>query len=221
MPIRPSAPPRRSFLQRLGATAAALTLGALPRTGVAQREGTDPDADAWLARITGKHRQLFDCASPAGGFGVAYALNYMDAYNRVHALPDRDVTAVVVFRHLAALLALNDAMWAKYALGAAHAITDPATSQPATRNVFRDAVPGRDRATTYERLIADRGLIVTACHQALEGLAGAAAARTGAKADDVAREWLANVIPGVIVVPSGVYAVNRAQEKGCTYCFGG
>jgi intracellular sulfur oxidation DsrE/DsrF family protein len=25
----------------------------------------------------------------------------------------------------------------------------------------------------------------------------------------------------VLVVPSGVIAVNRAQEKGCAYCFAG
>ena len=26
---------------------------------------------------------------------------------------------------------------------------------------------------------------------------------------------------GVNVVPSGVFAVNRAQKKGCTYCYAG
>ena len=34
-------------------------------------------------------------------------------------------------------------------------------------------------------------------------------------------EWTANLLPGVTLVPSGVLAVNRAQEKGCTYCNGG
>jgi intracellular sulfur oxidation DsrE/DsrF family protein len=27
----------------------------------------------------------------------------------------------------------------------------------------------------------------------------------------------ANLIPGVILQPSGVYAAHRAQEAGCTY----
>jgi hypothetical protein len=30
-----------------------------------------------------------------------------------------------------------------------------------------------------------------------------------------------NVIPGVTIIPSGTWGVNRAQEVGCTYCAGG
>jgi len=29
------------------------------------------------------------------------------------------------------------------------------------------------------------------------------------------------LFPGIQVVPSGVMAVGRAQEHGCTYCFAG
>jgi hypothetical protein len=35
------------------------------------------------------------------------------------------------------------------------------------------------------------------------------------------KEWVAALQPGVTLVPIGVLAVNRAQEKGCTYCYGG
>ena len=34
-------------------------------------------------------------------------------------------------------------------------------------------------------------------------------------------EWVAGVFPGIQIVPSGVWAVNRAQEHGCTYCYAG
>jgi intracellular sulfur oxidation DsrE/DsrF family protein len=37
----------------------------------------------------------------------------------------------------------------------------------------------------------------------------------------VKADWVAGLIPGVQVVPSGVLAVARAQEKGCAYCFAG
>ena len=30
-----------------------------------------------------------------------------------------------------------------------------------------------------------------------------------------------NLLPGMAIVPSGVLAVNRAQEHGCTYCYAG
>jgi intracellular sulfur oxidation DsrE/DsrF family protein len=29
------------------------------------------------------------------------------------------------------------------------------------------------------------------------------------------------LLPGVHLAASGVYAVNRAQQAGCTYCFAG
>ena len=47
--------------------------------------------------------------------------------------------------------------------------------------------------------------------QAQKHLAG-----LGIKAD-----WIANVLPGYTVVPSGVVAVNGAQSKGCSYCYAG
>jgi intracellular sulfur oxidation DsrE/DsrF family protein len=37
----------------------------------------------------------------------------------------------------------------------------------------------------------------------------------------VKKDWLAAVLPGVQLVPSGVLAVNGAQSKGCSYCFAG
>jgi hypothetical protein len=38
---------------------------------------------------------------------------------------------------------------------------------------------------------------------------------------EVKKEWLAGVLPNVQVMPSGVWAVGRAQEHGCAYCFAG
>jgi intracellular sulfur oxidation DsrE/DsrF family protein len=41
------------------------------------------------------------------------------------------------------------------------------------------------------------------------------------EAADVKKEWLTGLLPGVMVVPSGVWAVGRAQEHKCSYCFVG
>jgi hypothetical protein len=41
------------------------------------------------------------------------------------------------------------------------------------------------------------------------------------KAEDVKKDWVAGLLPGVVRLPSGVWAVNRAQEAGFTYCFAG
>jgi intracellular sulfur oxidation DsrE/DsrF family protein len=40
-------------------------------------------------------------------------------------------------------------------------------------------------------------------------------------AAEVQKDWLAGVLPGIQVVPSGVWAIGRAQEHGCAYCFAG
>jgi hypothetical protein len=34
----------------------------------------------------------------------------------------------------------------------------------------------------------------------------------------VKKEFLDNLIPGIPAMPSGVWAVGRAQEHGCGYC---
>jgi len=41
------------------------------------------------------------------------------------------------------------------------------------------------------------------------------------KAEDVKKDWVANLLPGIQVVPSGVWAVGRAQEHKCAYVFAG
>jgi intracellular sulfur oxidation DsrE/DsrF family protein len=38
---------------------------------------------------------------------------------------------------------------------------------------------------------------------------------------EVIKEWKAGLLPGIQIVPSGVWAIGRAQEHGCKYCFAG
>jgi hypothetical protein len=39
------------------------------------------------------------------------------------------------------------------------------------------------------------------------------------KPEDVKADWMKGLLPGIHVVPSGVWALGRAQEHGCGYCF--
>jgi hypothetical protein len=126
---------------------------------------------------------------------------------------------VVVYRHIATPLTLNDAMWQKYHIGEVLGINDPATNAPALRNIYRAQVPGRP-GTTYEQIMTTRPVIMAACDMAIKTLSGMAAAKAAVTGDRAAAEWTANLLPGVVLVPSGVYARGRAQT-GCTYCNGG
>lgn len=221
MPTATFSTPRRHFLSGIAATAAALAIGRWSPAAAASL--ADPSVgldDSWLERITGKHKQVFDCVSANDGFGAAFALNYIDSYKAAHQLSDKDVTAVVTFRHMAMPLAVSDAIWQKYHVGEALGIKDPKTNAPATRNPYRDAIMMRP-GLTYERMMADRGVIITVCNMALGALSGMTAAKAGVTPDEAKKEWTEGLLPGVVLVPSGVYAVNRAQEAGCTYCYAG
>jgi hypothetical protein len=47
------------------------------------------------------------------------------------------------------------------------------------------------------------------------------AKNAGVSKDAAKEEWTAKLVPGMILVPVGVMAVNLAQERGCSYCYGG
>ena len=210
---------RRTFLRTLAASAAALGIPLSDAAAaIAEPEPEPPMSDAWLDEIKGKHRQIFDAVSANEGWAAVFATTLMDSYNWQN-IKDAAVTPVIVFRHMGMPLTLNDAMWDKYKIGEFLKINDPKTNAPATRNIFQDNVvmhPG----LTYEGLIK-RGAVVVACNVALTVFSGMTAQQAGVPADEAKKEWTANLLKGVHLAPSGVYAVNRAQERGCTYCYAG
>jgi len=90
------------------------------------------------------------------------------------------------------------------------------------RNFFTNSsagdimIPGANGST-----MLGNGHVVVVCDVALSVLSAMAAKAAGLSVtpEDAHKEWRANLIPGVMPVPSGVLAVHRAQEKGkCTYC---
>jgi len=217
-----SGTPRRGFLGSIAVGAAGLVLG---RWSSASGEvlGSAESAligDEWVGRIKGKYKQVFDVASVGDGFGAAFPLNFIDSTKEATKAADADITGVAVFRHMAMPMMLNDATWAKYHIGAVINVKDPKTGAPATRNIFRDNIPLRP-GLTFEQEMTKNGVIFVACNLALTVLSGMAAANAKVTADQAKKDWTAGLIPGVNLAASGVYAVNRAQQAGCTYCFGG
>ena len=55
------------------------------------------------------------------------------------------------------------------------------------------------------------------CDAALTVYSGAMAGMMNMDAAALKKEWVAGLVPGVQVVPSGVWACGRAQEHGCGY----
>lgn len=220
--------PRRGFLQRLAAASVAFGLGgAIPSPLHAEglrsaKAGGSPGPEEWLSGVNGKHRQVLDAVSVNEGMSLVWSMVFLNTHNQTGGLADSDLSAVTVLRHHAIPIAFADSIWARYKLGEALGIKDPATSGPAVRNPYFHP---REGALMLPGMAVDklleRGVIFGACNLATTILSGMRAEAVGVPKDEALKEWKAAVIPGFTLVPSGIWAVNQAQEKRCTYAYAG
>lgn len=222
MPDSKLFPPRREFLGGLAATAAAIGLGEFMAQAQAAEPATGSEFQSWLDGIPGKHRQVFDAPAPNSGFALIWSHVFLMTGAQAYGVPESNLGVVIVLRHSAIPLAFQDGVWDKYHLGEFFKIDDPATKAPAMRNPFAHIKPGDMPLpeAALEKLIA-RGVRVGACAMAIHYQSMRVAQIAGVPHEAVKKEWLAGLIPGIQVVPSGVLAVNGAQSRGCTYCFAG
>ncbi len=223
MPLNSLISGRRGFFASIATGAAALVVGCQSKVNtetVSSADAASPTSDEWVAKITGKHKQVFDSVMPANGWGPAFALNYLDTTGEARKLTDKDLSAVVVMRHFAMPLVVKDEIWEKYEIGNLIGVNDPKTNAPAKRNIFYNNVPLRP-GLTYEKMITDRGVIIVACNLALKVVSGMAAEKVGLPKDEATKDFQNGLFKGVFLSPSGVHAVNLAQEAGCSYCYAG
>lgn len=204
--------PRRSFFGRVAAVSA---LGLFGFATAATRAQADPsDGPDWPGTLKGRHRQVFDIYDINDGFPLGFTSNFLT--------PNESATAVMIFRHKGLPYAVGSAIWEKYKIGESFKILDPETKAPAVQNPWFEPKPGvlRNPDMALDHLIA-KGTVMGACGVALRGQSRQLAANAGVTAEEALKEWSAHLIPGVKVLPSGTWGVNRAQEAGCTYCAGG
>ena len=244
-PDRPSVPaitpPRRGFLGQLIGGAAAVLAGtvasrplfAQPAFARATRSRAAPADTAaatphsawdmsWVDRITTAHREVFDAPAIAEGTAFNQARMYLAGFHDVYGTSDADVNAVVVVRHKGIPMVLDDPLWARYDfIGKDAKLKDPATGHDATRNPFLHAKPDDAHAYVWADggldALLGRGVIVLACNMALMGFAGIIAKRTKQDVDTVRDELRHGLVPGVTLMPSGIFGVTRAEEAGCHY----
>ena len=221
----PSHPDNRRDFLALAATTAAAGLGAMlplrPAAAAEPAPGLASAVTKWLDSIPGKYRQVVDWPEENHGMGLAYTFAYLRSAPEGWGVPESEIGAVLVIRHNAIPMALNDSVWAKYKLGEAFEITDPTTSAPAVRNPYFTAplaLPFPEMALSA--LIA-RGVSVAACGLAMAFRSGRIAEKMGLDPEVVKQEWMAAVHPGITVMPSGVFACHAASTRGCTYLFAG
>ncbi len=222
--VKPSKP-RRWFLGGAAATAAAFGFVKVASNASAARpasNGAGTDFQKWLDGIKGQYRQMYDMPEPNNGFGLIWSHVYLLTGAQGYGVSESELGVVVVLRHTAIPIAFNDAAWAKYSLGEFFKINYPATKAAATRNPFANIRPGDlpVAEAALDKLVA-RGVMFAVCNTAITVRSGIVAKQMGLRAEDVKKDWIESVLPGVQVVPSGVVAVNGAQARGCSYCFAG
>ena len=215
---------RRTFIGRV-TTAAGAILAALGAGSAVRAYGTAPSAsgwqparhpqDDWYEETPAKHRMFIDTTTATGLMsGMAFTRNFLDANQSAYGLADADSAAIVCLRHHSTSFAFSDAMWAKYAasLSERSDYTDPESGLAPTVNTYeREGAQG----VTLSKL-AKRGVRYAVCSMATKRIAASIADKTGAKADAVFTELTQHLVPGCHMVPAGIVAVNRSQERGYT-----
>ena len=115
---------RRDFLARAASAslfaAIPLDLSLLPhgdeRSPATTRAISDTDL-SWVNRLRGKSRAVFDSPSVSEGGALFRAALWRNQINEVFGTPREDVTPVVVFRHEAIPLVMDDAFWDHLGIG--------------------------------------------------------------------------------------------------------
>lgn len=218
---------RREFIERLGATA---MLGALPVTAFSPLLGAGgavtPSAAGWDFSWTNalkgkKHKALFDCAEIESGYGVWRVSIWESQYQEALGAKAVDIKTVLVLRHNAVVLAFQQDLWDKAGIGAAQSVTHPVTMQSTDRNpallsASRNEVPEMFDAFALPKFIG-RGGIVLACNVALQFFARSLAQKSGITVEEATKRSVDALVPGVVLMPSGVLACVKAQEEGCHY----
>jgi intracellular sulfur oxidation DsrE/DsrF family protein len=221
---------RRDFLGTVATGAAAVGLSALfaPFAATAEKSFKEQadDADTWFSKIKGKHRIVFDVTRPNGSFPFAWPRVFLMT-NQATGTPEKESNVVVILRHDGIPYAFEDRVWAKYKFGEVFKANDPLTKAPATRNPFWQPKPGDFKVPGIGNVdiginqLQDSGVMFCVCDVALTVSSNLVAQELKQDAAEVKKDWLSGLLPSIQVVPSGVWAVGRAQEHGCAYCYAG
>jgi intracellular sulfur oxidation DsrE/DsrF family protein len=162
--------------------------------------------DDWFDEIPGKHRLVFDTTEANGlSSALLYSSNFYIANQAGYGLQNSDLAVVIVLRHFSTPFAYNDAIWSKYGTTISGFIN-----------------PGKEAAKSNAHLrqmtgAAGRGTHFAVCGMATSAIAGMIARANNSTSDEIVKEISENLLPNSHVVPAGIVAVGRAQERGYAF----
>lgn len=182
--------------------------------------------NSWFDTVRSfRHKAVFEQAGLEVAGAHSMALRWIIGMRDAQIAKPGDFHAVIVLRVQAVPLILTDAMWEKYGIGEALKLkalddTIQKTNPLAARRPRNGRTPPPNdpmRPSPNIPWFTANGHTTLACNMAFTSFAWETATRVNAERDAIVEEFRANLLPGVILQPNGVYATLRAQEAGCTH----
>ena len=217
---------RRNFLGTLALGAAASSLSAFANPLQASMPKFDKKtlsaAENWFDNIKGTHRIVYDVSTPHDGFPVIWNWAFYLTNNQTGSADD-DITAMTVLRHTGIPFAYENRIWEKYKLGEVFGVTDNSTQAPSLRNLYYEPQEGDFPLPPIQGIkdMQARGAMFCVCDLATKVFSSHVAEASGLDATEVYNDWVSGILPDIQLVPSGVWALGRAQQHGCGYIFAG
>lgn len=219
---------RRGFIGNIATGAAAIGLATF--TGSLQPLKASPlfstadlsDAEDVFRNLKGKHRIVYDVPKAVGLFPFAWSRVFL-LTNMATGTPEKDNNVVVVLRHSGIPYAFEDRLWEKYNF--AEFFNVQTNQKPLTRNPFWKPAKGTYKLPGFGEVaigineLQESGVQFVVCNAAITVNSAAYAEKFNMDPATVKKDWESGLLPGVTVVPSGVWALGRAQENKCAYVF--
>jgi len=223
---------RRSFVGAVAAGFAVLATSPAPAEAERIYHTSDWKMEDFNQLCKQKYevKQIFDATAVDDGSIFGHINNSLNGLQFGFGIPEKEIKIVAANRGPATVMNFNDFIWDKYKIGERAKVEDPKTKQPALRNIFYPSDfgnPAKYTATDPNdeksfamdssiQALQARGVQLLACHMAIT--AGAGGIKEHLKltqsVETIVQEIQANLLPGVIVVPSMVSAIPMLQSRG-------
>lgn len=226
---------RRSFVSSAaaGMTALGLFSGSIP---VAEGQLVWK-ASEWkladfhkLVNHPARIKQAYDVAQIGEGKFLNNIKNSLNGLQFGFDIPKDQIKIVAAMHGPANMLNYDDYVWKKYGIGEWLNVKDPATGEPAERNLFHPAANRAangtggsdldDENSIYQKKsiqdLQSRGVQFLSCHTATEEQARVLVHRNklSQSPEEIVEDMLAHTVPGVLVVASMVGAIAILQAEG-------
>ena len=169
-------------------------------------------------------------SADGGPEALGFANNFIHINESDYGVKPDQLGVVVIFRHGSTPYGYNNAVWAKYGkqFATQMKLKDKMATRAAMTNPVLAKAPGGEPLPKVLEWVADytlsdlapKGVRFAVCGLATKVIASMLAGKTG-NADAIEEELKSNLVPGALMVPAGISAVNRAQEHGYAFSYVG